>query len=280
MAIPRNPFTPTFGSVPPFLAGRRGIVSSILAGLDNGPGDPNLSTIFSGEHGSGKTTLLTYISQNALIHGWIAIDVSATPGMLEDIVERTLETAQELVESLSLESGKNISWSRSDVRKGNWRTQMNSILGKLRRIGYGLVITVDEVDSNFDELLQLVTIYQHFVREKRRVALFMADTPEKASSLMEGNVASFLRKVQVRRLGRISGPEIELTLRRTIESAGRMIEPVALKIATDSIDGSPYVMQLVGFRSWNVSPESIVISASDVKHGIALARHDYDDRYL
>lgn len=42
----RNLFTPTFGMVPPFMAGRTYIIDDILRALDRGPGDPNLSTSF------------------------------------------------------------------------------------------------------------------------------------------------------------------------------------------------------------------------------------------
>lgn len=45
MEYSKNPFTPTFGSVPPFLAGREHILRDINRGFINGPGDPNLSTI-------------------------------------------------------------------------------------------------------------------------------------------------------------------------------------------------------------------------------------------
>lgn len=54
MEYSKNPFTPTFGSVPPFLAGREHILRDINRGFINGPGDPNLSTIFTGARGTGN----------------------------------------------------------------------------------------------------------------------------------------------------------------------------------------------------------------------------------
>ena len=94
----RNPFTPTFGMVPPFMAGRTYIIDDILRALDRGPGDPNLSTIFIGARGTGKTALLSYLSSEAGSHGWIAVSVAAAPGMLEDIYERTKEAAAEFID--------------------------------------------------------------------------------------------------------------------------------------------------------------------------------------
>lgn len=93
MQCSKSPFTPTFRSVPPFLAGREHILRDINRGFINGPGDPNLSNIFTGARGTGKTALLSLLSKTALEHGWIAANVSAMPGMLEDIIEHTKEAA-------------------------------------------------------------------------------------------------------------------------------------------------------------------------------------------
>lgn len=64
MQCSKSPFTSTFRSVPPFLAGREHILRDINRGLINGPGDPNLSTIFTGARGTGKTALLSLLSKN------------------------------------------------------------------------------------------------------------------------------------------------------------------------------------------------------------------------
>lgn len=76
MQCSKSPFTPTFRSVPPFLANREHILRDINRGFINGPGDPNLSTIFTGARGTGKTALLSLLSKTALEHGWIAANVS------------------------------------------------------------------------------------------------------------------------------------------------------------------------------------------------------------
>ncbi|WP_321972207.1 hypothetical protein [Paratractidigestivibacter sp.] len=47
----KNPFTPSCGSVPQFMAGREQILRDIENAFDKGPGDPNLSTIFTGARG-------------------------------------------------------------------------------------------------------------------------------------------------------------------------------------------------------------------------------------
>lgn len=47
-----------------------------------------------------------------------------------------------------------------------------------------------------------------------------------------------------------------------------------------AVDGFPYMMQLVGYRTWDVSESSPKISASDVQQGSLLARMELRDRIL
>lgn len=43
-------------------------------------------------------------------------------------------------------------------------------------------------------------------------------------------------------------------LENTVTSAGRSISPDTLNEAVDAIEGSPYMMQLVGYLMWNARP--------------------------
>lgn len=283
----RNPFTPTFGSVPPFMAGREHIVRDIVRGFDNGPGDPNLSTIFVGARGTGKTALLSYLSREALSHGWVSANASAMPGMLEDIIERSSEAAKEFVERQngarlrSVSVGPvSLSWEYRDSREGNWRTRMNALFRELDHFGVGLLITIDEVRADLDEMLLFASVYQHFVREGRRVALLMAGLPHKVSQLLRDDSVSFLRRAQSHQLGRIPDFEIATALAKTVQEAGRAIDDDALQSAVVAIDGFPYMMQLVGYRSWDVRPDASCISIDDVSRGASLARLEMKDRIL
>lgn len=125
----RNPFTPTFGKVPPYLAGRQDILDAMGRAFEDGPGNPNLSSIIVGPRGSGKTALLACIATEALEHGWISAKVSALPGMLEDIVERTREAASGFTEpdsgprlrGVGIPQVLEIEFSQADAAAGNWR---------------------------------------------------------------------------------------------------------------------------------------------------------------
>ena len=167
MEYSKNPFTPTFGSVPPFLAGREHILRDINRGFINGPGDPNLSTIFTGARGTGKTALLSLLSETALEHDWIAANVSAMPGMLEDIIERTKEAADSYLSQPharinGVQIGPvGIDWTYAQEAQGNWRTRMNGIFKQLEKHDIGLLITIDEVTVDLEEMLQFASVYQH-----------------------------------------------------------------------------------------------------------------------
>ena len=269
------------------MAGREHIVRDIIHGFENGPGDPNLSTIFVGARGTGKTALLSYLSREATAHGWISSDVSAVPGMLEDIIERANEAASEFINTPSATRVKGLTvgplgveWEYADRRGGNWRSRMNSLLGELARFNVGLLITVDEVTVDLDEMLLLASVYQHFVREGRRVALLMAGLPYKVSRLLREDSVSFLRRAQSHHLGRIPDQEISSALAKTVELAGRSIGAPALKRAVEAIEGFPYMMQLVGYRAWDAHPDSKAISVEDVEIGSEIARMELCDRIL
>ncbi|HIY82980.1 MAG TPA: AAA family ATPase [Candidatus Rubneribacter avistercoris] len=284
----RNPFTPSFGQVPPYLAGRSRIIDDMERAFDRGPGDPNLSTILVGARGTGKTALLSYLAEIALSRGWVAASVTAEEGMLEDILERAAEAGSQFISSggnarvtgVSIGQIFEMTWEYEDEGRGNWRTRMNRLLDELDRYGVGLLITVDEVRADVDEMIKLASVYQHFVREGRRVSLVMAGLPGNVSSLISDDTVSFLRRAFKHRLGRIADYEVEDALRKTVEEGGRRIDDKGLSMAVEAIDGFPYLMQLVGYRAWDQHPETDAISQEDVANAVALARLEMEDRIL
>lgn len=283
-----NPFTPIFGRIPPFMAGREHVLNDITTALDSDGNDPNLCTIFVGARGTGKTALLAYLSQEALAKGWVCANVSATSGMLEDILERALDSADAFVERKSSMRLKSLNigqlfgaeWEYRDASSGNWRTRMNQLINTLNEHEIGLLITVDEVKANIDEMIQLATVFQHFVREERKVALLMAGLPSNVSALVSHESVSFLRRARTRKLGRIPDEAISVALRKTIENYGRFITEDALETAVAYICGFPYMLQVVGFRLWAASPNKKTIDLHDTQEALPLAMVDLKESVL
>ena len=286
MAYPENPFTPTFGEVPAHLAGRQRILEGLSRALVSERRRPELTTIISGARGTGKTTLLALAAEQAAQTGWIAASATAMPGMLEDIEVRTRRGAAHLVDapsgvrvsSIGIPQLIDVSLSEQGDQPSNWRSRMEDILDVLEPRGAGLLITVDEVDASLDEMVQLAAVYQHFVRENRKVALLMAGLPNNVSALVSDKTVSFLRRAEMVHLGRIEDYEIESALVKTIRESGREASAEGLRQAVAAIDGFPFMMQLVGFRAWDERPDSDEVSVEDFAIGVRLAREEMRTR--
>lgn len=285
---PVNPFTPVFGKVPAYLAGRRQIIADMTAAFDQAGGNPDLCSIFVGARGAGKTALLTYLANEAESMGWIVANVTATPGMLEDILQQLHVAAAHLLESgshrrlssIEIAPIGSIAWDNQEEPPANWRTRMNVLFRQLEGQDVGIMLTVDEVDPDLDEMTQLVTTYQHFVRENKKAALLMAGLPHNVSALLSGKSTSFLRRASRHDLGSIPRYEVKDAFRLTVESGGRSIADNALDAAADAIDGFPYMFQLVGYRSWNAAGIHPSITLEHIQEGAQRAREELEDRVL
>ncbi len=284
----RNPFTPNFGQVPIHMAGRTQIVDEMREAFDNGLGDPNLCTLFKGARGTGKTALLSYLARAAEQQGWISASSTALPGMLEDIYEQMVRKAADLIDmresprmkALSLGQMIGIEWEHPDAPSLNWRSRMTLVLDALAEQNIGLVITVDEVDPTLDEIVQLAVVYQHFVGEDRNVSLLMAGLPHQISSLLSGKSTSFLRRANQIALGRIAEADVADAFEQTVLLGEKTIEQAALDEAVGAIGGFPFMMQLVGYRSWKASEGNPSIGIDEVRRGVALAQSDMRSRVL
>lgn len=278
----KNPFTPSFGIIPPYMAGRENLIESLSSAFANGLGDPNLCTIISGARGTGKTALLAFMSDEARSQGWIAANTTAAEGMLEDILQQATQNAVQFVERIGGKKLKAINvgqilgveWDNAENKQGNWRTQMNALLDQLNDQEIGLLITVDEAKVTIEEMKQLARVYQHFVTEGRKVALLMAGLPHNISQILRDDDISFLRRARKHGLGRISDTEIRAALVFTVEEAGKTISPDALAIMVDAIDGFPYMMQLVGYYSWLNAGQASEIDERAAQAGVEQAQKE------
>ena len=149
---------------------------------------------------------------------------------------------------------------------------MSDIIDRLNEAGTGLLVTVDEVDPTLDEMIQLAATYQHFVTDGKRVALLMAGLPNKT--------VSFLRRAQQYHLGRIADYDVREALIRTIQENDRLADAEGIDRAVRSISGFPFLLQLVGYRAWDLTSDSKEISSRDFDLGIKIARDEMDDRIL
>lgn len=283
----RNPFTPSFGEVPAHLAGRQDVLRALRRAFSSTIRRPEHTLLITGARGTGKTAMLSVAAEDAQARGWIAVNAVSVAGMLEDIAYQTERLATHLVET---DAGPRVSGFgvgniihldfEQSSQERNWRSHMSDLLDALANVGVGLLITVDEVQPQLDEMVQLAAVYQLFVREQRRVALLMAGLPHNISALIQDKSVSFLRRAHMCRLGPLADVDVESAFRRSVEDAGRAITQPALEIATVASEGFPFMMQLVGYHAWEMDPTSSTIGIDAVDAGRAIAQRVMREQVL
>lgn len=283
-----NPFTPSFGRIPPILAGRDFMINDMVHALDQENSAPDLCTLYVGPRGVGKTALMLHIAELAGQYGWVAASTFIQEGMLEDLFEQAIEHSRSFVEQKAPARLKSVSfggilgaeWEYRDPAAGNWRTRMGKLVEELNKQGVGLLMAVDEASAASSELLQLVNVVQHFFAEGRKVALLLAGLPGNVSTLVSHDKASFLRRAMRQNLGLIYDEDVAFALQETIEASGKTISKDALKRAVSAIGGYPYVMQLVGYRAWDAARDAKAITLKAVEQGVARAKIDFKNSVL
>ena len=287
----KNPFKPTFGSIPFAMAGRENIIEEIIDGLDNAPGDPNRASIFVGERGTGKTVMMARISEIAEQKGWISAHVTSGRDLLEEIVVQVREKASHILSPETIRrisglqiAGSAISFSFSEERT-TWRSEMTRLVKELNESGTGLLITVDEVSAKDESLKVLIDTFQHFVRERRDVAIMMAGLPSNVSSLLMDERVSFVRRAFRHDLKAIEIPEVAYALRDTVRSSGRDIDDDAMWYAAELTEGFAFMIQLIGYHMWRQNPDNRIINKADVEGAMEFAKKHmesavFEDMYL
>jgi type II secretory pathway predicted ATPase ExeA len=276
-----NPFQPSFGKNPPQLIGRELVLTNFIDGLDASAGDERRTTFFTGLRGMGKTVVLNNLAKRAKDKAWIVAEVSTSKTMLKDILDQIVDQTRTMVKydkrdvtgfNFSIFGiGAGLSTSVQHLDGYGWRMQMTKILDELQKKQIGVLFTVDEVQSNSEELREFALAYQHFVREDRQVAVALAGLPFEVSDLLNNRVLTFLRRSNRVVLSNVTIDDVRLGLLRTIEDNSRTITPETLDKAALATDGYPYLIQLVGSRIWEVHPLEKEISDIDVEIGVPMA---------
>lgn len=260
----KNPFTPVFGTIPLFPAGRDRIMNDMHKAFLNWTGSPDITSILIGPRGSGKTALLYMISEEAKKEGWIVADTIARKGMLEDIYQVILQ-----------QTGFKLSVERNEEEKLNWRSKMNSIMQQFMNLDTGLLILVDEVIADLDEMVDLAATYQLLRQRYPKISLVMAGLPSNVYALLNDRSVSFLRRARQHNLERISDQNVWLSFRKTVEKGCKQIDEKYRDEIVSTIDGFAYMMQLVGYYIWEASDEKKEISKMDVRNGIEYAKREF-----
>jgi hypothetical protein len=283
-ARPRNPFKPTFGISPPLLVGRDEMIRDFSDALEDGPGAPGRATLYTGARGTGKTVMLNAVQVQARSRGWLVVAEAATPGLLQRLTtehlpqllaEQDPKTTSKRLSGITAPGGLGASWETADLHKvvPGLRSQITDLCEILASGETGLLITVDELHrSLFDELVQLCTVVQHAFREELALMFVGAGLPAAVSDLLSEGVITFLRRAERHNLGGVADDDVALAIERPIVDAGRKITAEGLQECVAATAGYPFLIQLVGYRTWHQHPGRATITADDAHAGVDEAR--------
>ena len=278
-----NPFKPTAGAEPPVLAGRDAVLSDFEIGLEEGVGAPGRLMRITGPRGSGKTVLLTELGDIARQHGWRVVDVTAA-GHLPELICRRLEKEKRADYSVELDlkvikarAQKDDSLKTEDIYE-----VLERVVGKLTEKGYGLLVTVDEIqDASIEDVREVAVAIQHLIRERRNIAFVFAGLTAGVMNLLGEDGPTFLRRAYPEELDTIPVDEVEAALRATFEKSEVRIGEDELSLAAHSTAGYAYLIQLVGYYVWRAAQvragaELDAITMGDVEKGVVAARREFE----
>lgn len=285
--VARNPFKPTAGAPPPVLVGRDDVLHEFEMAIEDGPGAPGRLALITGTRGVGKTVMLTEVDRLAEAHGWVTIDETATPGIVERMIlaiERLLEERpygnakkKRTVSGVTAPSilgvgGGGVTFNSPAERAATLQTALEALLADLDATESGLLITIDEVHSNQRaELRDIAAVAQLLIRDERNFAIVFAGLPSAVSDLLNDEVLTFLRRAERFLLEDVKRPDVRAAFVETITDNGYTIDDDALDIATEATGGYPFMIQLVGYHVWRKAVDSH-IDVEAAREGVDAAR--------
>ena len=166
--VPSNPFRPSFGTLPPVIAGRDHVLNEIDRGLGGGAGHANRSMILIGPRGTGKTVLLESSERRARTRGWSIIRVSASkePGLINSLMA---SAKSQIDEELGFwrriravrAAGFGLTLRDQPGAEANLELLLDNLGERCRKKKSGLLITVDELhDGEAHEARHLGNVLQ------------------------------------------------------------------------------------------------------------------------
>lgn len=276
-----NPFKPTAGAEPPVLIGRSQVIEDFTDGIEEGVGSPARLMRITGPRGSGKTVLLTELGDIARKRGWVVVDETAGPGLVERVIASLSGARRHVDVSAKADAfgfGGELSVS-ADQREKTLREVLTRAATRLVGKDKGVLVTIDEAqDADEDDMRAIAAAVQHLIREKKNVAFVFAGITTGVLDMLNGKALTFLRRAKAEELGPIPLDQVAQALRHTIEKSGLQIDDEALDVTTQATAGYAYLIQLVGYHVWRAgkngeSPDSI--SVADAQRGIEQANREF-----
>ena len=252
-------FLPAFGNRPKHIIGRKGITTAFTDGLSLPIGHHQRATMLVGQRGSGKTALLLEFAEIAETRDFITARVTAGSDMLTEILQ-TIQINGAGFVSDSKAKGKvrgvsagalgfsfGLTFTDETEKKYGFRIKLGMLCDELDKHGKGILILIDEVQTNTPEMRSVATTYQHLVGENKNIAIVMAGLPSSMSAVLHDDVLTFLNRAHKVYLEPLPLNEISVYYATAFKKQGMSISPEVLEDATAATRGYPYLFQLIGY---------------------------------
>ena len=260
-----NPFTPSFGTTPPVLAGRDDLLDDWETALESGPHHPDYTLLLVGMRGAGKTVLLNAVEDIARQRSWPVIAEDAShPGIVSRLTDAAWEILGDIdrsgftgrITGLNV-AGVGVEFGRrtSPEPTPDLRTLLVRLGRRLSRRNAGLLITIDELQAAApEEFRRFGSIIQHVTRRAGHPVAFVgAGIPLIEDRFLSGEEATFLQRCSRRDVGPLDDRAAAAAIAGPLHQRDAFIPPDALAAAVRAVSGYAFMTQLVGFHMWKAA---------------------------
>ena len=253
----KNIFSPSFGNRPAELVGRDSIITSFMDGIDSPPGGRERATVIIGQRGMGKTVLLLELAEIAKREGYIvASPTISSDDMLERVIEKMQSEGEKAFgdKKTKLTGGSigflgfsvGLQFTVDEERK-SFTYKLSKLVEAINAKGSGVLILIDEMQSNSPGMKQLIIAYQELVGMGADVAIAFAGLPGAISNILNDKVLTFLNRANKIELGFLNKGDIDSYYMHAFDELGIRLNHSQRSRAVDATGGSPYMMQLIGY---------------------------------
>lgn len=281
-------FSPSFGNRPSQLVGRDAVIQGLVNGLESAPGSRERAVVLLGQRGSGKTVLLWELVDRAQKCGFVvATPTIADTGMLGRIVEKIQDDGERYVQpskaklvggsvgALGFSAG--LEFSREVQETKSFPYKLTQLCRRLSKQGHGVLILVDEVQANEPELRQLVAVYQELVGQGLNVSLVMAGLPGAVSATLNEHVLTFLNRARKITLEPLAITDVDAYYATALPQAGVSASSELRRQAAKATQGSPYLMQLVGYSLVAYAGQAGNVDEDVLSNALHAAQDDFEN---
>ena len=277
-------FLPTFGNMPRNIIGRAAVIAQFVEGLSLPIAHRQRATILIGQRGTGKTALLLAFAELAQENGFVAARVTAGDDMLTEIIQTIQVNGSEVIPASghkvkgfsagALGFSFGLTFTEQTEAQYGFRVKLGLLCDELAKHHKGVLILVDEIQSNTPQMRSLAATYQHLVGDNKNIAIVMAGLPSSMSAVLNDDILTFLNRAHKAYLEPLPYGEISVGYATEFKKQGKSIAPQELETAALATRGYPYLYQLIGYYILNYAQASDIISAEIVAQAVDTSKRE------